>query len=134
MATYQTGGVKALHYNELNEPSGWNLIAEVIEVENLPEVGIDQQTTNSSYQSGVKLNPAFRFSNFSEFEKMKNLTRERLYFAVEYFDGNILQTSEPCYPKILRIPKARVADGDSLWQLTFELDADQGYIELYNLD
>lgn len=135
MATdFKPAGLKAVHRSATGAGGAWTKITgDVIEAENLPETGIDQETTNSSYQSGVSIAPTIRFSDHTDKATVKALNRTRTFFALEYFDGTIHKTTEAVYPKVLNVPKPRRADGDSLWQLSFALDSDAGYTEIASL-
>ena len=133
-ADYNPAGLKAVHYSDDGTDDSWTKInGEVVEAENLPETGIDQETTNSSYQSGVSINPTVRYSDHQDKATIKALNRTPKFFALEYFDGTIHKTEEAVYPKVLNVPKPRRADGDSLWQLSFMLDSDSGYEEIDSL-
>ena len=133
-ADYKPAGLKAVHYSDAAAIDTWTKInGEVVEAENLPETGIDQETTNSSYQSGVSVNPTIRYADHQDKATIKALNRTPKYFALEYYDGTIQRTEAAVYPKVLNVAKPRRADGDSLWQLSFVLDSDAGYVDVASL-
>lgn len=133
-ADYKPAGLKAVHYSDNDALDSYTKInGEVVEAEGLPETGIDQETTNSSYQSGVSINPTIRYSDHQDKATLKALNRTPKFVALEFYDGTFLKTPEAVYLKVLDVPKPRRADGDSLWQLSYMLDSDAGYTDATTL-
>jgi len=136
MATeFRPAGLKAVHHSDSAAVDSWTVITgDPIEAEGLEEAFILQQKTDGNYQSGASLNPRVRFSDWDDFATLRGFavgnSRAKKYFAFEYFDGTILRNTDPQYPMVRRMPKARRADGDSLWEMGFDLDADTPYTEV----
>lgn len=136
MATeFRPGGLKAVHYSATAAVDSWTQITgDPIEAEGLEEAYILQQKTDGNYQSGATLNPRVRFSDWDDYATVRAFgvgnARAKKFFAFEYFDGTILRNTEAQYPMARRMPKARRADGDSLWEVGFDLDSDTPYTEV----
>lgn len=138
MADFRTGGLKAVHYSDTGASSTWTKITgDIAEADGLDVAVIEQQITNSVYQSGGTYAPSVRFTDHTDKATLTALAlgnnRAKKFFAFEYFDGTIYKTTEAVYPRVRDLPKALRNEGDALWELAITLDADEPITKIASL-
>lgn len=138
MPDYRTGGVKDLHYSDTGSTGSWTVVnGELQSAEGLPPELIEQETPNSSYQSGESWQPTFIFTDHQDFDTLHAFAvgnnRAKKFFAIEFYDGTIYKTNRAVYPKVKDNPKVQRGEGDSTWQVGFHLDDDQAMVKIASL-